>query len=75
MKHVPLALLTLVAIGCGHNEFDVSPAQVSRHRALTKPASLPPDHGVKPGMKFKKGDRLPDGSISEGEMKVSSDGR
>ena len=75
MKYIPLALLTLAAIGCGRNEFDVSPAQVSSHRKPPpKPAGEPPIH-LPPGGKFKKGDRLPDGTIADGDMKVSSDGK
>jgi len=75
MKYVPLALLTFAAIGCGHNEFDVSPAQVSSHTGVPRPAGanqfrLPPG-----GMKFKKGDRLPDGTIADHDVKISSDGR
>lgn len=71
MKYLPLALLTLATLGCTHNEFDVSPAQVSQHRNLPKPTSpaLPPS-----GKNFKKGDRLPDGTIAEGNLKLSSDG-
>lgn len=48
MKTITLALLTLAAIGCGHNEFDVSPAEVSRHQGARKPGpkdDAPPPPG------------------------------
>jgi hypothetical protein len=78
MKHVHLVLITFAAIGCGHNEFDVSPAEVSRHAGAPKPAGadqfrLPPG-AVKTEMKFKKGDRLPDGTIADSNVRISSDG-
>ena len=78
MKYVPLPLLTLAAIGCGHNEFDVSPAQVSRHTGAPRPAGVDqfrlPREAVK--TEFKKGDQLPDGTPAEHDvkMKLSSDG-
>ena len=79
MKYFPLALLTFAAIGCGRNEFDVSPAQVSSHKGRPKLAGtdqvhMPPE-GFKTEMKFKKGDRLPDGTLAEQDGKISADGR
>lgn len=75
MKYAPLALLIFAVIGCGRNEFDVSDAQMSRHRGVPAPdpVRLPPG-AVKTG-KFKKGDRLPDGTIADQDVKISSDGR
>lgn len=71
MKYIPLALITFAAIGCGHNEFDVSDAQVSRHKGVSKPAA--PTGPVKPPMKIKKGDRLPDGTIADHAGTIMSD--
>jgi hypothetical protein len=76
MKYISLALLTLAAIGCGHNEFDVTPTQVSHRASLdrTKAEKLRlPAEVVKTD--FKKGDRLPNGAIADHEvkMKISSD--
>jgi len=80
MKYITLALVILAAIGCGHNEFDVSPAQVSDHQAVAKPEGmdqphLPPE-AFRSGIKVKKGDRLPDGTISDraGTLVAGSDG-
>jgi len=77
MKYLPIALLTFAAIGCGHNEFDISPAQVSRrtgHPAGTDRPHLPPG-AVKGGTKIKKGDRLPDGTIADHDGTITSDCR
>lgn len=76
MKTILFTLLTFAAIGCGHNEFDVSPAQVSRHKGTQGPEGadqihMPPG----PAKMFKKGDRLPDGTIADQNVKISSDGR
>jgi hypothetical protein len=70
MKHLSI-LLTLVLLGCSHSEFDVSTDQVAKH----KPSGLPdlkhlPPGAVKHEMTFKKGDRLPDGTISDGNRKM-----
>ena len=72
MKYIPLALVALAAIGCGHNEFDVSPAQARRHADAHRPATMPPE-AVKTD--FKKGDRLPDGTIADHDGTIMSDGR
>ncbi len=71
MKYIPLALLVFAAIGCGHNEFDVDAAQVSRRTGHPKP----PHGGVKAGTKVKTGDRLPDGTIADHAGTIASDGR
>ena len=73
MKYPIFSLLALAALGCGHNEFDVSADQVKQHKAASKPADLPRAE-VKTG-NVKKGDRLPDGTIADGPMKISSDGK
>ena len=73
MKYIPFALLTLAAIGCGRNEFDLTPAQVSSHKSVHMPAA--DQVHLPPGGMFKKGDKLPDGTIAESNVKISSDGR
>lgn len=79
MKYIPFALLTFAVIGCGHNEFDVSPAQVSRHKGTPGPAAenqvrLPPE-AFTTGIKVKKGDQLPDRTIADqdGTLKAGPD--
>jgi hypothetical protein len=73
MKYLLLSPLIFAALGCGHNEFDVDADQVKQHKAASKSGVLPPTE-VKTG-NFKKGDRLPDGAIADGPMKISSDGK
>jgi len=75
MKYLPLALLTFAAVGCGHNEFDVSAAQVSRHKSAHSSTGADQVHLPPGGMKFKKGDRMPDGTIADHAGNISSDGR
>jgi len=81
MKYIPLALLTLTAIGCGRNEFDVSAAQVNEHKRAAKPAETDtvrlPLEAFKTGIKVKKGDRLPDGTTAQqdGRMVARPDGK
>lgn len=72
MKHPLAALLIFAALGCGHNEFDVSADQVIRHKGAAKKAAPPVPE--RPPMKIKKGDRLPDGSIADQAGTVMSDG-
>jgi len=81
MKTFLLALLTLAAIGCGRNEFDVTAAQVRQHKGKSRPAAedkihLPPE-AFTTGIKVKKGDRLPDGGTADrdGKMVAVPDGK
>ena len=74
MKYLLLSLLVVAAIGCGRNEFDVTTAQVNQHKNAHKPAGvheapLPPE-AFTTGLKFKKGDRLPDGTIADRDTKL-----
>ncbi|CAN5483137.1 hypothetical protein BH11ARM2_BH11ARM2_07630 [soil metagenome] len=74
MKHLlPLSLLAIAALGCGHNsEFDISPAQAKTRMIGNGPPDLSklPPGAVKHEKVYHKGDVLPDGSISDGERKV-----
>jgi len=74
MKYLPLALLILVAAGCKpKSEFDISPAQV-QNRVMKGPGQLDMKHlppgAVKHEKIFHKGDKLPDGSIADGDRKM-----
>lgn len=71
MKYLPLALLILVAAGCKpKSEFDISPAQV-QNRFNRGPGPLDMKHlppgAVKHEKIFHKGDKMPDGSIADGD--------
>jgi hypothetical protein len=76
MKKLSLLPLALVAFGCHHSEFDISPAQV-RNRQIKMGggpggfdiSKLPPG-AVKHEKIYHKGDKLPDGTISPGERKM-----
>jgi hypothetical protein len=80
MNKLALFAFVFAAIGCKHSEFDVTPAQVSQKSGPSFYGSkkgLPPGFGfgsghlppgsVKHDLGFKKGDRLPDGSIATGK--------
>jgi hypothetical protein len=78
MKYLALIVFAVAMAGCHHNQFDVSPEQVtqqlsSRHRGMPGGppdlAHLPPG-AVKHEQTFKKGDTLPDGSIADKDTKL-----
>ena len=78
MKHLPFLLLAMIAAGCQpRSEFDISAAQAKK-RFRGGPGgpggpdmlkNLPPG-AVKHEKVYHKGDRLPDGTISDGERKM-----
>jgi hypothetical protein len=74
MKYLPLALLALIAIGCKpKSEFDISPAQ-AQTRVMRGPGPLDMNHlppgAVKHEKIFQKGDKMPDGTIADGDRKM-----
>src|SRR5947209_8221968 len=77
MKNLSLLVFALLALGCGRNEFDVSPDQVTRKVQKGSgggPGGIDMNHlppgAVKHEHTYKKGDRLPDGTIADGDRKV-----
>jgi len=84
MKTLPFLALACVLCGCKHSEFDVSSNQVAKKLSsgVGRPHGMPdlnhlPPGAVKHEVNFKKGDRLPDGSIAttDGKMvRVEMDG-
>jgi hypothetical protein len=80
MKKFAILGFVLALCGCAHNEFDVSPDQVKKamsggpsggvgSQKMPDLDHLPPG-AVKHVQTFKKGDVLPDGSISHGDTKM-----
>ena len=77
MKKLSLLFLMCACFGCHHSEFDVSPSQVSNAHVKGPggPGGMPdldhlPPGAVKHVTTFKKGDRLPDGTIADGDRKI-----
>ncbi len=77
MEKLALLALTCVAIGCKHNEFDVSPGEVTtKLKSGHGPGMGMPDFNhlppgaIKHEQKFKKGDTLPDGTIADRDQKI-----
>jgi hypothetical protein len=77
MKYTLLLAIIACISGCHHSEFDVSSDQVAK-RIVSKGGPgggipdlnhLPPG-AVKHEYHFKKGDRLPDGTIADGDRKM-----
>jgi|GEM_PF-1826196 len=77
MKHIlPLFSLVLAAGCAAKSPYDVTAEQVKQHRVARGGPGAPIDENhLPPGAKkevqtFKKGDRLPDGSIATGPAKM-----
>lgn len=76
MKTLLLSAIAILAVGCGQRSpYDVTAEQVkSRGPGLRAGGELDLDHlppgAVKSVKTFKKGDRLPDGSIADGDRKM-----
>jgi len=80
MKYLSL-LLILVVLGCGSKSpYDVSADQVKQHRFKHGPVGGPgpggpdldhlPPGAVKHETAFKKGDKLPDGTVADHDGKI-----
>lgn len=81
MKYLSLAPLPTLAValvlsGCGHkSEFDITPAQAQNRVIKSGPGGafdmkhLPPG-AVKHEKMFHKGDKMPDGTIADGDRKM-----
>ncbi len=77
MKYITYFLATLAVAGCSSKSpFDITPEQAKQHVVKRAgPGGVPdlnhlPPGAVKHEVSFKKGDRLPDGSIAEHDGKI-----
>lgn len=75
MKHLIFISLACLAVGCKHNEFDVTTDQIAKLRKEATPGKAPflDMNHLPPGttvhtIHFKKGEQLPDGRIADKDM-------